>query len=338
MTSEGDARESESDQSGSEFGPSLGEFGPPVSEFGPPVAEFGPPMGANTGPGWQVPQQSADHPELTWRPAGQPETTPALSPQFRAPDSTVYSERPVAPPAAAQRQPQPPAAEAARPQPKDGEQDSWWNRPTLEGGVPKPPPPSESALSWAEDPVAMRLALRLPEKPPPARRSPSRRWVVLGTLAAVVALVALTVTIVMAGGSDDGQDGTAASAATSAVAMNCPTRTEGNVTFGNGSGDTSSGIRAILGFEHAYYSERSATRAHTFVAPGANVEPPVDLQKTIDQHIPQGTAYCLRIAEMAPDRFNVELTERRPDGTEAKYFPVITTVNLDGRTLIYLID
>jgi hypothetical protein len=126
--------------------------------------------------------------------------------------------------------------------------------------------------------------------------------------------------------------------ATTAASVPSTTRTEGNVTFGNGSGDTSSGIRAILGFEHAYYSERSATRAHTFVAPGANVEPPVDLQKTIDQHIPRGTAYCLRIAEMAPDRFNVELTERRPDGTEAKYFPVITTVNLDGRTLIYLID
>ncbi len=332
MTSEGDARENESDQSGSEFGPSVGEFGPPISEFGPPVAEFGPPMGAAAGPGWQVPQQSTDHPELTWRPAGEPEPAPASPPQYRAPDSTVYT----APPAPAQ--PEPPAAEAPRPQPVDGERDTWWNRPTQEGGVPKPPAPSESGLSWAEDPIAMRLALRLPETPPPARRSSSRRWVVLGTLAAVVALIALTVTIIVSSGSEDGQDGTAASSSAGAVAMSCPARSEGNVTFGNGPGDTSSGVRAILGFEHAYYSERSATRAHTFVAPGANVEPPADLQKTIDQHIPQGTAYCLRIAEMAPDRYNVEITERRPDGTEAQYFPVITTVNLDGRTLIYLID
>ncbi len=335
MTSEGDAR-NESDQSRSEFGPPVGEFGPPISEFGPPVAEFGPPMGADTGPGWQVPQQSADHPELTWRPAGEPEAMSAPPPQYRAPDSTVYSERPSAPPAPAQ--PEPPVAEPVRPQSTDGKQDSWWNRPTLEGGVPKPPQPSEPSLSWAEDPIAMRLALGVPETPSPARRNSSRRKVVLGTLAAVVVLVALTVTILMSSGSDDGQDGTAAAATTGAVAMSCPTRTEGNVTFGNGAGDTSSGIRAILGFEHAYYSERSATRAHTFVAPGANVEPPADLQKTIDQHIPQGTAYCLRIAEMAPDRFNVEITERRPDGTEARYFPVITTVNVDGRTLIYLID
>ncbi|WP_280492669.1 hypothetical protein [Nocardia asiatica] len=330
MTSEGDARENESDQSGSEFGPSVGEFGPPISEFGPPVAEFGPPMGADAVPGWQVPQQSTDHPELTWRPAGEP--APASPPQYRAPDSTVFT----APPAPAQ--PEPPAAEAPRPQPVDGERDTWWNRPTQEGGVPKPPAPSESGLSWAEDPIAMRLALRLPETPPPARRSSSRRWVVLGTLAAVVVLVALTVTIIVSSGSEDSQDRTAASSSAGTVAMSCPARSEGNVTFGNGPGDTSSGVRAILGFEHAYYSERSATRAHTFVAPGANVEPPADLQRTIDQHIPQGTAYCLRIAEMAPDRYNVEITERRPDGTEAQYFPVITTVNLDGRTLIYLID
>lgn len=333
MTSEGSARENESDQSGSAFGPPVGEFGPPISEFGPPVAEFGPPMAPDAGPGWQVPQQSADHTELTWRPVGEPETTPVPPARFRAPDSTVYEERPSAPPAPAQLEP--PAADGAGPKSTDGEKDSWWNRPTQEGGVPKPPPPSGSGLSWAEDPIAMRLALRIPETPAPARRSSSRRWVVLGTLAAVVALVALTVTIVVFSGSEDGP---AASDTTSAVAMDCPTRTEGKVTFGNGPGDTSSGIRAILGFEHAYYSERSAARAHLFVAPGANVEPPADLQKTIDQHIPQGTGYCLRIAEISSDRFNVEITERRPDGTEAQYFPVITTVNMDGRTLIYLID
>ncbi|MEU2042594.1 hypothetical protein [Nocardia niwae] len=333
MTSEGSARENESDQSGSAFGPPVGEFGPPISEFGPPVSEFGPPMGPDSGPGWQVPQ-STDHSELTWRPAGEPEaTTPIPPPQYRAPDSTVYAEQPSAPPASAQSEPS--AAEAGGPTSTDGEKDSWWSQPTQEGGVPKPPPPSGSGLSWAEDPIAMRLALRIPETPAPARRSPSRRWVVLGTLAAVVALVALTVTIVVISGSDDG---TAASDTPSAAAVNCPARTEGKVTFGNGPGDTSSGIRAILGFEHAYYSERSASRAHTFVAPGANVEPPADLQKTIDQHIPQGTGYCLRIAEISADRFNVEITERRPDGTEAQYFPVITTVNLDGRTLIYLID
>lgn len=340
MTSEGDARENESDQSGSEFGPSLGEFGPPVSEFGPPVSEFGPPVSefgpptvAGTGPRWQVPQQPTDHPELTWRPAGEPETTPALPSQFRAPDSTVYT----GPPPAA---PEPPPAAAERSQPTGGEpQESWWNQPTAEGGVPKPPAPSESGLSWAEDPIAMRLALRVPTTPAPARRKgPSPRWIVLGVVAAVAVLIALTVTIIVSSGSDEDQDGTAASAGPSTVAVNCPTRTEGKVTFGNGPGDTSSGIRAILGFEHAYYSERSAARAHTFVAPGANVEPPADLQKTIDQHIPQGTAYCLRIAEITPDRFNVEITEHRPDGSEAQYFPVITTVNLDGRTLIYLID
>ncbi|MGQ4617932.1 hypothetical protein [Nocardia sp. R7R-8] len=290
-------------------------------------------MGADTGPRWQVPQEPTDHPELTWRPAGEPETTPALPSQFRAPDSTVYAG-----PASAA--PEQPFAEAEAEQSTGGEpQASWWNQPTAEGGVPKPPAPSESGLSWAEDPIAMRLALRVPTTPEPARRkNSSPRRIVLGVVAAAVVLIALTVTIIVSGGGDDGESGTAAGGATSTVAVDCPSRTEGKVTFGNGPGDTSSGVRAILGFEHAYYSERSATRAHTFVAPGANVEPPADLQKTIDQHIPQGTAYCLRIAEITPDRFNVEITERHPDGTEAQYFPVFTTMTLDGRTLIYLID
>ncbi|MFE7747225.1 hypothetical protein [Nocardia sp. NPDC057455] len=333
MTSEGDARENESDQSGSEFGPSLGEFGPPVSEFGPPVAEFGPPMGADTGPGWQVPQQAADHSGLTWRPAGEPETTPALPPQFRAPEATHYVE-----PAAVE--PEQPAAMSARPQPKAGDQQdsSWWNQPTAEGGVPKPPSPSESSLSWAEDPIAMRLALRVPTTPAPTRRSgSSSRRVVLGALAAVAVLIALTVTIIAV--SRDNGDGTdpTASVGTTTAALSCPSRKDGKVTIGNGAGDTTSGVGAILGFQNAFYVARNGDLARSFVAPDANFSTAAELQKAIDEQVPVGATHCVRITEVGPDFFDVDLTDHRPDGTTIVYPQRVTTVDRDGKKLVFAI-
>ncbi|WP_330232837.1 hypothetical protein OHA40_10375 [Nocardia sp. NBC_00508] len=333
MTSEGDARENESDQSGSEFGPPLGEFGPPVSEFGLAVSEFGPPMGADTGPRWQVPQQPTDHPELIWRPAGEPETTPAPPPQFRAPDSTVYTEQPPAPAQAEQ-----PAAEPARPQNTGSERDTWWNQPTAEGGVPKPPPASESGLSWAEDPIAMRLALRVPPTPAPARRSGSSpRWVVLGALAAVVVLIALTVTII-AVSRDNGDSSAAPSVGGTTAALSCPSNKDGKVTVGNGSGDAGSGPGAILGFQYAFYVERSGERARRFVAADAeNVSTAEVIQQGIDEQVPVGTTHCLRITELATDTFDVDLTEHRPDGTTTVYKQTITTASRDGKTLVYAI-
>ncbi|WP_067475566.1 hypothetical protein [Nocardia amamiensis] len=334
MTSEGDARENESDRSGSDFGPPLGEFGPPVSEFGPPVSEFGPPMGADTGPTWQVPQQPSDHPELGWRPAGEPETTPAPAPQYRAPDSTVYTERPTAP-----AQPEQPAPEAARPQNTGSEQDSWWKQPTAEGAVPKPPASSESGLSWAEDPIAMRLALRVPPTPstPPRRSGSSPRWVVLGALAAVVVLIALTVTII-AVSRDNGDTGAAPEVGTTTAALSCPSSKDGKVTVGNGVGDTSSGPGAILGLQYAFYVERSGERARRFVAPDAeNVSAAENIQKGIDEQVPVGTTHCLRITETAADTFDVDLTEHRPDGTTTVYKQTVTTASRDGKTLVYAI-
>ncbi|WP_454194077.1 hypothetical protein [Nocardia sp. Marseille-Q1738] len=333
MTSEGDARENESDRSGSEFGPPLGEFGPPVSEFGPAISEFGPPMGADTGPSWQVPQQPTDHPELTWRPAGEPEPTPAPAPQYRAPDATVYTERP-SPPVP----PEQPAAEAARPQATGSERDTWWNQPTAEGGVPKPPEPSDSGLSWAEDPIAMRLALRVPSTPAPARRSGSsrRRWVVLGSLAAVVVLIALTVTIIGVS-RDNGDSSAAPSAVGTTAALSCPSRKDGTVTIGNGPGDTESGAGAILGFQNAFYVARNGELARSFVAADADFSTAAVLQQAIDEQIPVGTTHCVRITETGQDTFDVDLTEHRPDGTTIVYPQRVTTVDRDGRKLVFVI-
>ena len=157
-----------------------------------------------------------------------------------------------------------------------------------------------------------------------------------GIGAAVVLVVALVLVIVFAtrGGGDDPTP----TPATNAADGGCVARSEGSIVYGNGPGDTFSGANAIFGYEHAYYTERSAEKAHTFVAPDANVQPVPDLQKTIAEHVPQGTTYCLRIASAGPNQYSVEVTEHHPDNTRAVYLELIGTVNQGGRYLIQLIQ
>ncbi|MEV0293418.1 hypothetical protein [Nocardia sp. NPDC050710] len=347
MGSEGDAKDNESDQSGSGFGPPLGEFGPPVGDFGPSVGEFGPPTGefgppvgdfggppmAESGPQWTVPEPPGDHPELGWRPADEP-AVPPPPPQYRAPDTTVFPDPP--------RSPVPPSdfdATVRHHTPPAGS-DRWWS-PTDTGEVPKPPPEprrSEPGLSWADDPIAKRLAPSAPVAAPSGSRSGTgRRWIVLGVVAALVVVAAIGLVIVLAARDSGGDTEQVASAAPTSAVSSCPSSVEGSVTTGNGPGDTSSGEKAILGFQHAYYTDRNGALARSFVAPDANVEPSEDLQRTIDQQIPKGTTYCLRITLLAPDRFNVVVNEQRPGGTTFTYFQLIQTVNLDGRYLVQVI-
>ncbi|MFG1794055.1 hypothetical protein [Nocardia sp. NPDC049149] len=332
MTSDGDPRENESDERpASDFGPPVGEFGPPVSEFGPPVSEFGPPMG-DTGPRWPVPEQTADHPELVWRPAAEPE--PPQAAQYRAPDSTVY---PTPPPA---QRPGPPPQQrvpAAEPAQADADKDTWWTRPTDTGSVPKPPPLAAPGLSWADDPIAQRLAPTSPTTPPPRKSSShkGRNW--LAGLVAVAILIGLTVTVIMVSSNNTGDS--AAPPPVSTRAGSCPASKDGNVTVGNGPGDTASGAGAILGFQYAFYVERSGERARKFVADDTiNVSPAANIQEAINAEIPVGTKHCLRIAETASGTYEVDLQEFKPDGTERLYPQTITTVVRDGKYLLYSID
>ncbi|QIS01859.1 hypothetical protein F5X71_05585 [Nocardia brasiliensis] len=332
MTSDGDPRKDESDdRPASDFGPPVGEFGPPVSEFGPPLAEFGPPMG-DTGPRWPVPEQSADHPELVWRPADEWEPTPA---QYRAPDAST-------PPAPDPRQrlpaPQPGPPERERPASAaaDADKDSWWTRPTDTGSVPKPPPLTSPGLSWADDPIAQRLAPSTPAAPPPRKSGSHRGRNMLAGILAVVILIGLTVTVIVVSRNGGGDPVSADS--TTAAGLTCPSGKDGKVTVGNGNGDTASGAGAILGFQYAFYVQRSGAQARAFVAPDAeNVSSAEIIQGGINAEVPVGTKHCLRITEVASDTFDVDLTQRKPDGTETIYHQTITTVVRDGKVLVYSI-
>ena len=114
----------------------------------------------------------------------------------------------------------------------------------------------------------------------------------------------------------------------------CPTERFDHVLRGAEVGGTGSGPDAIMRFQHAYYVERSAARALEVVAPGAAVSPESVIARGIAS-VPQGTEYCVRVVTMAPDRYSVEVTERRPGAGPATYGrQLVTTAVVGGRTLI----
>ncbi|QIS09222.1 hypothetical protein [Nocardia arthritidis] len=322
----------ESGPSAAEFGPPVGEFGPPATESGPsaaelrhsttepgqPGAEFGPPTAEFGAPVSE--SGAAEHPELIWRPA---DDTPAPPPQYRAPDSSGY--------------PTP-----SQDQPDETERERWWQQSTDSGGVPVPPPPAspQSRLSWSEDPIAQRLAPGFQKPPPGQPGSKKRTWlIVLGTAAALAVIVGLAFTIVAVTRSGGGTETTAALVPTSTKAeLSCPPIKDGKVTQSNGPGDTASGPGAILGFQYAFYVQRSGEQARKFVASDTvNVSTADIIQKAIDEQIPVGTTHCLRIVETAPETYDVDLTEHRPDGATRVYLQTVNTANRDGKELVYSI-
>ncbi|WP_157777321.1 hypothetical protein [Nocardia terpenica] len=324
---QGHGEQQQAGQDDSGFGPPVSGFGSPPAEFGPPVdtfggSAFGPPT-ADSGPGW-TPADAPARPTLGWQPAD--------APTYRAPDSMQPPKPPMPAP-----DPTPPTARYTDAPPSDDatervDRETWW-RASPQSFPPTPPRESTGSL-WDDDELAKKLMPPRPVAPPDEPEKPRRNKGMLigGAVAAVVVIAGLVTTVVLVSGGN--KPAPPAGPTTPAlIAVNCPARTDGNVTTGNGPGDTSSGVGAILGFEHGYYVERSGAKARDFASPGVNLEPAEGLQKIIDQ-LPKGTNYCLQIESVAPDRFNVQLTEFHPDGSTVQYKQVVTTIARDGRTLV----
>ncbi|MFE1595772.1 hypothetical protein [Nocardia sp. NPDC058705] len=221
-----------------------------------------------------------------------------------------------------------------RPEPPRSVGEKWWDV-SDDDEIPKPP--AEPGLSWADDPIARRLAPKNPVTPAPAEKEPDNkrlRWIIGGVAAAVLLVVALVVTIGLVkrgGGADPGV--TAAPVPSVAVGTECQSVAEQSVTVGKGPGDTTTGARAILGFQYAFYTERSGAKVRTFVAPDAdsNISPAEEIQQAIDGQIPAGTTHCVKMRETTVGRYDVELREMHPDGSEVVYKQEIITTNTDGK-------
>jgi hypothetical protein len=147
----------------------------------------------------------------------------------------------------------------------------------------------------------------------------------------VVAAIAAVVVFVMHGkGANPPATPSAAPAGPPMVdALNCKSYRSDTTTTGNGPGDTASGTGAIFGFEHAFYTDRSAQKAESFTVPGK-----IDVnQQVIDQY-PKGTTYCLSVTELTQTTYHVIIAEHQPDGKSPVYDGVIDVASVDGKFLV----
>ncbi|MGW5315233.1 hypothetical protein [Nocardia thailandica] len=336
--------------------PPAGPFGAPTPEPGPfgappPISEATTRFGTSPGLPVAGARPGTDPGRPLTGPAAFGAPTPAPTADgapFGAPTRPRTGEQPFGGPAdgadatevirreSAGRAVAPDAAKTSGAQrvPSDADDDQpWWSKPDDDGLIPKPP--AEPGLSWADDPIARRLAPATPAAPQRPERPDQQRlyWIIGGAAAAVLLVIGLVVTIgFVKRGGEEGPTSPPIAATTSAT--DCKPVSEQGVTVGNGPGDTTSGARAILGFQYAFYHDRSGPKVREFVAPDAEINGAEVIQQAIDTQVPQGTTHCVRIRQTDNARFDVQLTEFAPGGRKQLYRQEILTTNRDGKWLI----
>ncbi|NQE70587.1 hypothetical protein [Nocardia gamkensis] len=165
-----------------------------------------------------------------------------------------------------------------------------------------------------------------------ARRGPRRAWLVGGVgLAASLAAAALVLVYTDAA-SAPRQSATVADPVLGGGPGCEPTR-GGQLVRGNGTGSTASGPEVILAFQHAYYVTRSGAVARSLTVPDAAV-PPVAVIDAGIASVPPGTQHCVMITPMLDGRYDVVITELRPDSANRTYRQFVTVATTDGKATI----
>ncbi|MEU2039702.1 hypothetical protein [Nocardia niwae] len=165
-----------------------------------------------------------------------------------------------------------------------------------------------------------------------ARRGPRRAWLVGGVgLAASLAAAALVLVYTDAA-SAPRQSATVADPVLGGGPGCEPTR-GAQLVRGNGTGSTASGPDVILAFQHAYYVTRSGAVARSLTVPDAAV-PPVAVIDAGIASVPTGTQHCVMITPMLDGRYDVVITELRPDSANRTYRQFVTVATTDGEATI----
>ncbi|WP_433672533.1 hypothetical protein ACQP06_13545 [Nocardia sp. CA-136227] len=102
---------------------------------------------------------------------------------------------------------------------------------------------------------------------------------------------------------------------------------------GAGAGNLNSGPGVIMRLEYAWYVLRDAAAVRSVLSADARVAPEQATRDAISA-TPAGTQHCVTITEADADRWNVNVDEKHPDGTQTSWQQVITTATRDGRTTI----
>ncbi|WP_051025187.1 serine/threonine-protein kinase [Nocardia aobensis] len=100
-------------------------------------------------------------------------------------------------------------------------------------------------------------------------------------------------------------------------------------------GGTGSGPDAVLGYEFAQYATRSGSAARQYVVPEAAAVPAAETLQARIAQVPVGTQHCVHVTGGdVPDRFQVQVFERRPDRGFLYHAYTAITADRDGRVLI----
>ncbi|WP_156371167.1 hypothetical protein [Nocardia arizonensis] len=162
----------------------------------------------------------------------------------------------------------------------------------------------------------------------PPRRSRTRS-VVVGSAAVVGSLAAAAVVLVYTTAMTAPQQAATAADPVLGGGPGCePTRTD-QLVRGNGVGSTANGPDVILAFQHAYYVSRSGTAARTLTTADAAV-PTAEVIGAGIASVPAGTQHCVLITPLADGRFDVVITEARPDAAVRTYRQFVTVTETGG--------
>ncbi|MGK8520196.1 hypothetical protein ACRS6B_00855 [Nocardia asteroides] len=182
----------------------------------------------------------------------------------------------------------------------------------------------------AQDPPSHRRGAVRARRP--ARRGRRRAWLVGGVgLAASLAAAALVLVYTDAA-SAPRQSATVADPVLGGGPGCEPTRGR-QLVRGNGTGSTASGPDVILAFQHAYYVTRSGAVARSLTVPDAAV-PPVAVIDAGIASVPAGTQHCVMVTPMLDGRYDVVITELRPDSANRTYRQFVTVAVIDGKSTI----
>lgn len=286
----------------------------PTSDFGPPVD-----TGATYRPRWESADSSRSR-RVGWQPAS-----------------------PEDPGSSARYHPRPAAGSA----PGFDDHKARWRSDPLDTspGLPR----AGVGSLWDDDTLARALT---PHTLAGVAHKPAWRRVIAlfaATVAVVVLVSGIVAAVFVAVGSGAPKAKSparrpAVAAPPAPPALLCP-NSRGNTTavVGNGVGGTDSGAAAIMGFQHAFYVERSGMMAHSFVAADSpTVSAAGVIQQAIDQQVPRGTSYCVRAQDTAMraepgegEIYYVDVTQHDPNGAETVYKQQVIVVVREGRYLIY---
>lgn len=209
--------------------------------------------------------------------------------------------------------------------------------------------PTASALPLDDDPMAPIVSEMYARRA--ARRHRLSRRVMIGAAVTAVAVAAAVGALVLTPDHSTDAAGvipastpsmaTAAPSTATAVAGITPVPPawchgvdSANLIVSDRPGDLSSGPGVILAQQFSLYARRDVTGVRAVLAPDAQAASEVATRAAIDA-TPIGTKHCVTIRPDGPDRWAVQVSEQRPDGSTPQWDQTVSTAKqADGRVLI----